>query len=327
MTIVTTSPEIDRDRYGRPMVMPPNGGKRVAYTRCTTFIDVLDDRFNLEQWKQRMVATGLAQRPDLLLGVQAHLDDKRELNKLCDSAREAAASSAAATTGTALHALTELIDRGQELPVIPTESKADLDAYRAATAGLKATHIERFAVMDRLKVGGTPDRIVKYGGESYIADIKTGSIEWGTLKIAMQLAIYSRSSLYDIATGARTVHGASTNRGIIIHLPAGQAKAELHWIDLEAGWHAVQVAKDVREKRKLKFKELTEPFGKPDRDSLHLQKRDAAKAEDRAGSSLEQQINACETPDEVRQLWADNAKGWTETLTAAAKRRIAGLAS
>ena len=59
--------EIPRDHFGRPLVIPPGGGKPVPYRRCTTFIDVLADRFNLELWKQRQVAVGLSRRPDLLL--------------------------------------------------------------------------------------------------------------------------------------------------------------------------------------------------------------------------------------------------------------------
>lgn len=36
--------ELPRDRFGRPMVMPPSGkGKRIPYRRCTTFVGCLDD--------------------------------------------------------------------------------------------------------------------------------------------------------------------------------------------------------------------------------------------------------------------------------------------
>jgi hypothetical protein len=338
MTIVTPPPAIERDRWGRPLVVPPNGGKKVAYTRCTTFIDCLDDKFGLQKWMMRMVALGLANRPDLLLSVSAHKDDKRELDRICDSAKEAAAASAAATTGTALHALTELVDRGETLPVVPDSAKASLDAYTAATAELKATAIEQFLVLDTLKIGGTTDRIVTVGGESYIADIKTGSIEYGALKIAMQLAVYARSYAYDIATGERTVHGASTTRGLIIHLPANPetwadpkvAECHLHWVDLEAGWEAVKVAAQVRDQRGLKFGQLTKPFD-PDeavQPSLRLEKKaetDAAKAAENREAALEKQIRACPTADAVRELWAANASEWTPHLTDVAKSYVTTL--
>jgi len=57
--------EIDRDRYGRPLVVPPNGGKPVAYTRATTIANSLDDASALTAWKMRMAAIGLTTRPDI----------------------------------------------------------------------------------------------------------------------------------------------------------------------------------------------------------------------------------------------------------------------
>ena len=335
MSIITnTAPEISRDRYGRPLVVPQGGGKPVPYTRCTTYIDCLEDKFNLQKWMQRMVALGLATRPDLLLSVSAHPEDKKQLDKICDDAREAAGSSAKATTGTALHALTEIPDRGGQLPVLPANYKASIDAYVAATAPLKAVAIEQFLVLDTLKIGGTTDRIVEYGGETYIADIKTGSIEWGALKIAMQLAVYARSWAYDIGTAERTPTGVSTNRGLIIHLPSvddpADATCTLHWVDLEAGWQAVQVAAQVREKRSLKFKDLTQPFvaDEPVRPSLHLEKRDDAKAAADTAHELEQlerMIRGCPTRDDVLALWAKHKATWTDHLTDVAKDHVAGL--
>lgn len=330
MTIVTPPPAIDRDRWGRPLVTPANGGKPVAYTRCTTYIDVLEDKFNLQKWMQRMVALGLASRPDLLLSVSAHRDDKKQLDRICEDAREAAAASAAATTGTALHALTELVDRGEPLPVIPANAQSSLDKYAEATANLKVLEIERFLVLDTLKIGGTADRLVKDGSDIKIADIKTGSIEWGALKIAMQLAIYARSYMYDITTGKRTPSGASVHEGIVIHLPAvedpAEARCDLYAVDLIAGWHAVQVAKDVRAKRGLKFADLMHPLG-----SLPVEpepKTDRTLNQILAnpgGEPLAHRIAKCETADAVRALWVEHAAEWNDDLTTVAKEHIASL--
>lgn len=308
MTIVTPPPAINRDRYGRPLVVPPGGGKPVAYTRCTTYVDCIEDKFNLQKWGSRMVALGLASRPDLLLSVSAHRDDKSALDRICEDAKEAAAASAAATTGTALHALTELVDRGETLPVLPESAQADLAAYAEATKDLKATHIEQFCVLDALKIGGTPDRVVSYKGKRYIADVKTGSIEWGTYKIAMQLAVYARSKTYDIASGERGTHNAELDKGIIIHLPAGTGSCELVWVDLVEGWNGVLLARQVREKRALKFGDLTEPFGPA--------------AVQQLADSIVDRIRACATADEVRALWTPE---WTDDLNKAAAAHIATL--
>jgi hypothetical protein len=334
VTIVTPPPAINRDHYGRPLVIPPTGGKPVAYTRATTYVDAIEDKIGLQKWMQRMTALGLASRPDLLLSVSAHRDDKKALDRICENAKEAAAASAAATTGTAIHALTELVDRGQDLPVLPDQAKADLAAYANATADLKAILIEQFCVLDTLKIGGTPDRVVEYGGERFIADVKTGSIEYGTLKIAAQLAVYARSQTYDIATGARGHHEADMTRGIIIHVPAGQGTATLHWVDLEAGWYAVQVAGQVRDKRRLKFKDLTSPFGPferhqpgtvPGNTSMTRERAAADRDSQPAATSLEDRIKACGTADDVRALWEAHQDDWTDELTKTATMHIATL--
>ena len=340
MTIVTPPPAINRDRYGRPLVIPPGGGKPVPYTRCTTYVKCIADTYNLQAWMQRMVAIGLASRPDLLLAVSAHRDDKRELDSICEKAREAAQASAAATTGTALHALTELVDRGEELPPLPPGPKASLEAYAAATADLTAVHIERFTVLDTLQIGGTPDRIVQLGDKRYIADIKSGNIEYGALEIAMQLAVYARSKLYDIPTGGRDLHAADPSRGLVIHLPAtdnpAEARCELRWFDLEAGWYAVNVATQVREKRKLKFADLTEPYTGP----LPYVRPDAPTAAGmptNTGMTRRRAVEAAQKPDlpaliaaapdadALRALWAAHESEWDDHLTELAKRRLTEL--
>lgn len=329
--LVTPRPQVRRNWRGQPLIIPPGGGKEEAYTRCTTYIDPIDDKTNLTKWKQRQTALGLSMRPDLLTSTIAHRDDKRELDRIVDAALEAASSSAAATTGTSLHAFTEALDRGEPLPDhLPDTIRASLDAYAAATAPLKAVHIERFTVLDSLRVAGTPDRIVSLAPRLHIADIKTGSIEWAALKIAMQLAIYARSWLYDPDTGERTPHGADLERGLIIHLPAvtdpSEARCDLHWIDIEAGWRAVMVARDIREQRRIKFTDLTAPF-----EAEHLTIRQQAKAEraaviaDREDTSVEAQIRRCRSEDDVRAVWAARQHEWTDALTAAAKARIAEL--
>jgi hypothetical protein len=245
--------QIPRDRWGRPLVVPPGGGKPTPYTRCTSFVDCLDDKYNLQRWQQRMVALGLAERPDLLLAVAAaDRDDKESLDRITEQAQEAAKAHAAATTGTALHALTERHDRGLAIGPLPAAYRPDLDAYIRATACLKHVLIEQFAVHDELKIGGTPDRVVTYQGRGYIADVKTGSVEWGYAAMAMQLAVYSRSTPYHHRTGTRgpCPVDVDQDRGIIIHLPAGEGVCTLYWIDLATGWNGVQLASSVRKWRR-----------------------------------------------------------------------------
>lgn len=304
--------EITRDRWGRPLVVPPEGGKAVPYTRVTTFIDVLEEKRALNQWMQRMVAIGLTERPDLLIAASAHRGDKAEMNRLCEEAIEAAKGRAAATTGTALHALTEQVDRGFRLPPLPGDAQRDVDAYRRATAGMEMLAIESFVVNDELRAAGTPDRIVSYGGRNYIADIKTGDIKYGAGKIAMQLALYSRSVHYDHRTHARVpLPDVDQTRGIVIHLPAGEGVCELHWVDLIQGWDGVELAREVREWRSRKGFMTTIDGNETPVDD------DAA--------DIESMLRNAESVGALNQIWRDHRDRWTDQHTAMAAERKAQL--
>lgn len=311
--LATVTPEIDRDRYGRPLIVPPGGGKKVAYRRCTTFVGCLEDTYNLSRWQQRNVALGLADRPDLLLGVAAHRDDKDRLNQLCEDAAEAAKSSAAATTGTAVHALTEIVDRGLALPVIPDGAAADLDAYRRATAGIEWLHIEQGVVVDELQVHGTPDRIGRLpDGRVVVLDLKTGSVDYGIAKIAMQLAVYSRGTVYDHTTGTRGPHLpdlVDQTTAVVIHLPAGSGTCRLLEVDLAAGWEGVQVARQVWAWRGRKG--LSKPLDLTGLESLDL-------------LGL---IDLAADTETLVALWENYRDQWTDEHTAAAAARKATLAA
>jgi hypothetical protein len=260
VTITSITPEIPRDRYGRPLIVQPDGSKPQAYTRCTTLVGAYEDTFNLEQWKMRQAAIGLSMRPDLQTAVHAFKDDKKELNRICQDALDAAGSSSAATRGTAIHSLTEQMDRGLlATHNLPEEVYNDLEAYSVATADLKPVLIEQMMVYDDWKVAGTPDRVVEYQGKRYIADLKTGSVDFGAGKIAAQLAVYAHSHIYN-QTAERAPHGADLDRALVIHLPAGTGTCEVKWIDIRAGWEIAKTCLDVREKRKLSAAQLFTRF-------------------------------------------------------------------
>lgn len=259
-----TKPQIERDGRDRPLVMLPDGSKRVAYSRCTTFVAVLEDQYRLQLWQQRMVALGLADRPDLLMSVAAHRDDRDELDRIVVLAKEAAKAPAAARTGTALHALAEQHDRGETVSVPPAYAP-DIEAYKRETECLTPVQIEQFCVQDQLRVGGTFDRLVRWvdaDGKAghYIADIKTGNVDFGHLKFTMQFAVYARSVPYDITTHTRFAYpdDLDLTKAILIHLPQGEGRCRLYWVDIAAGWDAVQVAKAVRAWRNRRH--LVAPF-------------------------------------------------------------------
>lgn len=283
--------EIPRDRWGRPMVLPPKGTKRVAYRRATTFVGCLDDTNGLMKWMSRQVALGMGQRKDLVLAAAAaDPADKRKLGEIADKAAEHAKGliGDAAETGTALHSLTERIDRGERLGIIPGEYKADIEAYKRATESIEFIGIETFRVHDDWKVAGTADRIGIVHGVPTIMDIKTGSIDYPH-KMAMQLAVYAHSVPYDIATDSRgqDPQPVSLNHGIIIHLPAGQGICELYEIDIARGWGACLIAKQVWDWRGRK--DLTRP--------LDINRQPAAPA------TWQSLIAGADSIERLREIW------------------------
>lgn len=329
--------ELPRDRWGRPLVIPPEGGKPVPYTRCTTYVGCLEDTYNLGLWQQRMVATGLAQRPDLLLQVSSlgmqptkgtpdYKKWRAGMDEACGAAREAAAASSAATIGTALHALTERLDRGLDVGIIPDSYKPHLAAYEQATATFEAVHIEQFTVNDDLKIGGTPDRILKIDGHDklVVGDLKTGDTEYGIGKMCMQLSVYAHSLVYHPATGQRAPLGdVDLDRGLIIALNATTGQCELKWIDLAAGWDAVQLATQVRAWRARKG--LATPY-QPTTDAPPATPavQPAAMAGD-AEAALIVAIKSATNADELVQLWTAAGNRWTDQHTALAAERKAQL--
>jgi hypothetical protein len=259
---------VQRNGHNQPLVYPYVGAdKKVAYKRVTTYIGSIDDSNGLSKWSQRKLAYGLALRHDYYTGITAldldtndDPDRNKQLDELIELAKQAAAADSFSTVGSALHRFTERADKNLDIDNIPLEYAPDLAAYTKATEPLKMKWVEPFTVNDVLQVAGTPDRIFTYQGGTYIGDVKTGHIDGrGIGKIAMQLAVYSRSALYNHDSGERTTHGASTERGLIIHLPAGQGTCDLHWVDLRAGWHGVMLSKAVHTYRAQRFQHLTVP--------------------------------------------------------------------
>jgi hypothetical protein len=264
-------PPVERDRWGRPKIVGLDG-KKVGYTRVTTFIDCLEDKTNLTNWKCRQVLKGAitgtpAERTALAKKVlAAHAtEDKKALDGFVEDCLTRARSSDKAEEGTATHTLTEIIDGGKELPDgLDPATLRDLAAYRKATAGLTSLDIETFVVNDLYLTAGTFDRLYRvepgFGwpdwlvGKVVIGDLKTGRVDYGLRKMAMQLGIYANSHRYDTVTFGRTDLGADPAIGLIVHLPAGEARCEVIGLDIVQGYADVALAKAVREHRKAATK-------------------------------------------------------------------------
>ncbi|MFI9205307.1 hypothetical protein [Streptomyces sp. NPDC053048] len=280
---------VPRDGWDRPLVIPKEGGRPRALTRTTTFIDAIEDKSALAAWGRRMTLVGAARQPSILDTVR-HLDpekadDKRRLNTLADRAVDLSGAHSKRERGTHLHTLSEYVDRGDPLPANASQlDLRDMSAYVGATVHFEVQAVEQFVVVPELGTGGTFDRLLSYSGPGpdgehvegrFIGDLKTGSVEYGALKMASQLAVYSRGELYDhtrspvdatdkkalaawkkasvpadeAAKAYTPLPQVSQQWGVIIHLPAGTGECTLYWVDLEIGWRAAKLARDIRQMR------------------------------------------------------------------------------
>jgi hypothetical protein len=265
MITVDDAPPLDfkRDRWGRPLIVPAGGGKAKPYTRSSSAAKTVEDHWNLEMWARRGVAYGMAHDTSLVARVLAVGGDpgswnqaqKNAVNVIHEDAQKVAQAHKAADIGTAVHNLTEQLDRGEIVHAGPYEP--DLQAYVNAlvAAGLscRPEWVECRMVCDKLEMAGTADRIVTAEGcVSRIADLKTGgSVDYGGLGWAAQLASYANGELYDVETDQRIwTPDLDLEVGYIIHLPAGQGVCTLYEIDLVAGYKAAQLANEIRAVRK-----------------------------------------------------------------------------
>jgi len=255
--------EVRRDRWGRYQVLPPGQNKLVGYTRATTIAKILDDQSSLMAWNSRMTALGLAQRPDLVAMVATTPpDDKKALDGIVKRASEAGGATVRRDLGTAIHGMLEnrLADPTY---IAPDPYQADIEAIIAAIAdaGLEFVEgmAERIVVNDDLQVAGTFDLLLTNGDETFIADLKTGSsVKYGGLGFAIQLSIYAHA--HNLYTQGAAKDGSEDIReqmpdvsksvGIIIHCQPQSSEVTLHWVDLEAGTEALNIAIEVKRLRK-----------------------------------------------------------------------------
>ena len=266
---MATRAEPDRDQYGRYKLPEPETKELKAWTRATTIASTLGNTWALEAWKMRQVARGIARYPSLrakLVGIdpmQATLapHEKKLLNEVCQEAMDRVGSSDKADVGTSIHAMCEQLDLGErEIADYPEEFHGDLVAYTGGLAAHEVTilpdWVERIVINPEIGSAGTLDRIVAYGGGTYIADIKTGSLDFSLLDISIQLSIYANAVGAWTGEGYEPLPDVSKTDALVLHLPAGKANFSLWVIDIAYGWEQAKLSRDVRliQKEKPGFK-------------------------------------------------------------------------
>lgn len=324
--------DVPRDQWGRPLIIDLQTGEMVAYTRASTMSNYIANKSGLHIWQKRNVARGMGLREDLAAMAAAlpvetgnkrkDADMKKELDEVIAAAEEAADAHYKANWGTAVHAFT---DPTFISGPVPERMQPDVESHKQVTeaAGIVRFCSEIFVVNDELKVAGTLDAILGIPalGVAVPSDTKTGKADIHSTLI--QVAIYSRSSVYNWETGERIplqdflaqgwperVPPLVADLGLYVHIPRGEGKTTLHPLDLNVGWEMAQLCARVRDFQRDKG------FIKDDTAEWLAQHRNEKAFE---------AIFSAGTVIELREICHDWAWAWNDRLSKAGQARFEEL--
>lgn len=325
-----------RDRWGRPLLLPRGELERKPYTRSSSLSDYLADFSHIWKWKMRYLARGLGQHRDLALlaGAESYTtgfdkgDEKenrasgRRLDDIIERVLDRAGISEKADYGTTVHAVTEPGDDNHRVDW-DQRVRRDRLSYeeKLAELGIATIGTELFTANDGLMVSGTFDHLCYVPGYGICICDKKTSKELHPEDFRIQLATYANADLYDWETDERTTledfvesrgwNPALLNRGVgfIFWIKDGVTKVVR--LDLKAGLEAAQHAAWVRDN--------------------HRKGKHGWPAEGDIESALEvermevmTEIESAKSVERLNELWRDYPEVracWTPDHTAAAKRR------
>lgn len=259
--LADAAPKVDpeKDRYGRYLIVPADGGKAVPHTRMTTFIKAVDGGGGdaLRQWYARYAVKGVLESEAMSGRVStwdadpADKETKKEFNRLLDDATVAVGINEKRDKGSALHDATELVDAGKAFT--PAKwMRAPLEQYVDVVRrfGLVWTESEEIVVLDDFTIAGRFDRLVRapWFPGTRVLDIKTGSVDYPA-KFCVQLGGYSiADAIYDPATATRRPmpDDIDKNVALVLHLPIDGSPAKLYRLDIGPARRIAELCKSVR---------------------------------------------------------------------------------
>lgn len=222
---------IARDNYNRPLLYPPEGGRRVAYSRPSTLAKDLDKPTDgLYQYYQTKAMIGMAKSKAIEARVKALVakggnweNAKGDFKDIITTAEKLGGATEKADRGTALHDYCESVETDSlDWDLVPEEYKGPLDAYYenvVQPGRIKFLAREVFVVVNRpltlpdgrnitLRVAGSCDRIGELDGERMCIELKTGQDDKYRMAVSAQLALYADGQLYQDAGVRQSVEWA-----------------------------------------------------------------------------------------------------------------------
>jgi hypothetical protein len=274
------------------------------YQRATTLCKKVEtDREGLDKWFRYTTVAGMAERDDLVLAAKAvgkpgkygYTDDqKKTLIELAEKALEAGKSSDGGVKGTAVHTLTERVDRGEPVEQVcaglPAVYSVAVRNYAKLIElnGWEIVAVERTTVCDELSVAGTLDRVYRipgltallgpaacqYGDEcpdvglpghadTVIGDVKSeGDPTHNGLHIGPQLAIYSRAERMWLPTGTYVrMPCVRQDVAFVVHIDQVTGDVRPLFVDLFKGWRLAVRAREQALDESVARRKLGTPDG------------------------------------------------------------------
>jgi hypothetical protein len=252
-----------RRANGAPLVKDAEG-KTQRYSRPSGYAKPLDDEHALTNWRINKAMDGVARSKALQAQVIAvKEDDRTEKTRLRELALDRGEANERADQGTGLHAMTVRAEDAEDVEFDPGQFKEDLDAYTSCLAayGLVSEMTEVPFVNDEYRAAGTADRVFRLlfdlvaptgeiipAGSLILADLKTGAkLDFSVPAYCVQLALYATGTLYDVIDERRLpTPPINKDWSLLMHLPVGKAKCELHWCSIEVGLYGAWLAYEVK---------------------------------------------------------------------------------
>lgn len=147
--VENVEPQVRRDRWDRPIILTPEG-KEEGYRRMTTFIDAIEDKTTLVDWKQRVVVVGVAAIEQKAVGGDG-VPEVMGIDEVSSESVLARVEASNITFSAAMHALKKDLRKGKidsadyadAVAQVERAQKSELnslvdEAFRAGDGFLKA---------------------------------------------------------------------------------------------------------------------------------------------------------------------------------------------
>lgn len=216
-----------------------------GWMRVSNLVSAYADQFALREWEQKQIVKGLRADHGLYTAAasatDAQVEDSEWLAEWLEACKKASGGSAGADHGNERHAAVERLHRGEDVALLPSETRRMLALYQSTLARHGLTPLpgmqERRVLVEELEVVGTLDNIV-VGSHRYVADLKTQKRFWTFLEIAAQLACYAHGdAMWDPATGTWVdMPPVRQDIALVLWMPRGATTVDVFEVDIAAGW-------------------------------------------------------------------------------------------